>query len=144
MERNGIDPKYINLEITESATVEMKQKLLANMEQMIEYGVTFSLDDFGTGQSNLNYIMEMPVQIVKFDREMTNAYFESRKGRFVMNAAMHMIQGMELGIVSEGIETKEQLDTMINLGIDYIQGFYFSKPLPLDQFMAFVKDKNMH
>ncbi len=144
MERNGIDPKYINLEITESATVEMKQTLLANMEQMIEYGVTFSLDDFGTGQSNLNYIMEMPVQIVKFDREMTNAYFESRKGRFVMNAAMHMIQGMELGIVSEGIETKEQLDTMINLGIDYIQGFYFSKPLPLDQFMAFVKDKNMH
>lgn len=139
MEKNRINPRFINLEITESATVEMKQTLLSNMKKMIEYGVAFSLDDFGTGQSNLNYIVEMPVQIIKFDREMTRAYFESRKGQFVMNAAMHMIQGMELHIVSEGIETKEQLDTMEQLGIDYIQGFYFSKPLPREQFIEFIR-----
>ena len=101
-------------------------------------GVSFSLDDFGTGQSNLNYIVEMPVQIVKFDRVMTQAYFSSQKGRFVMNAAMHMIQDMKLGIVSEGIETQEQLTAMEQLGIDYIQGFYFSKPLPLPEFLAFI------
>ena len=99
MERYQIDPSNINLEITESATMEMKQTLLANMEKLIAYGVSFSLDDFGTGQSNLNYIVEMPVQIVKFDRVMTQAYFSSQKGRFVMNAAMHMIQDMKLGIV---------------------------------------------
>lgn len=139
MEKYNIDPKLINLEITESATVEMKQTLLANMKKLIQYGITFSLDDFGTGQSNLNYIVEMPVQIVKFDREMTKSYFESRKGRFVMNAAMHMIQGMKLHIVSEGIETKEQLETMEDLGIEYIQGFYFSKPLPLLKFIEFVR-----
>ncbi len=75
MEKHSINPKFINLEITESATVEMKQTLLANMKKLITYGVTFSLDDFGTGQSNLNYIVEMPVQIVKFDREMTKSYF---------------------------------------------------------------------
>ena len=80
----------------------------------------------------------MPVQIVKFDREMTKSYFESHKGRFVMNAAMHMIQGMKLHIVSEGIETKEQLETMEELGIEYIQGFYFSKPLPLLEFIEFI------
>ena len=85
----------------------------------------------------------MPVQIVKFDREMTKAYFESRKGRFVMNAAMHMIQGMELSIVSEGIETKDQLETMIDLGIDYIQGFYFSKPIPAVEFIEYIKKHNM-
>ena len=138
MEKHSINPKFINLEITESATVEMKQTLLANMKKLITYGVTFSLDDFGTGQSNLNYIVEMPVQIVKFDREMTKSYFESHKGRFVMNAAMHMIQGMKLHIVSEGIETKEQLETMEELGIEYIQGFYFSKPLPLLKFIEFI------
>ena len=80
MERYQIDPSNINLEITESATMEMKQTLLANMEKLIAYGVSFSLDDFGTGQSNLNYIVEMPVQIVKFDRVMTQAYFSSQKG----------------------------------------------------------------
>ena len=117
----------------------MKQTLLANMEKLIAYGVSFSLDDFGTGQSNLNYIVEMPVQIVKFDRVMTQAYFSSQKGRFVMNAAMHMIQDMKLGIVSEGIETQEQLTAMEQLGIDYIQGFYFSKPLPLPEFLAFIE-----
>lgn len=139
MERYQIDPSNINLEITESATMEMKQTLLANMEKLIAYGVSFSLDDFGTGQSNLNYIVEMPVQIVKFDRVMTQAYFSSQKGRFVMNAAMHMIQDMKLDIVSEGIETQEQLTAMEQLGIDYIQGFYFSKPLPLPEFLAFIK-----
>ena len=138
MEKYNINPRFINLEITESATVEMKQILLANMKKLIQYGITFSLDDFGTGQSNLNYIVEMPVQIVKFDREMTKSYFESHKGRFVMNAAMHMIQGMKLHIVSEGIETKEQLETMEELGIEYIQGFYFSKPLPLLKFIEFI------
>lgn len=139
MEKNQVNPRLINLEITESATVETKHTLLDNMQKLIDYGVTFSLDDFGTGQSNLNYIVEMPVAIVKFDREMTRAYFESLKGQFVMNAAMHMIQGMALHIVSEGIETKEQLDTMEKLGIDFIQGFYFSKPLPKEQFMEFIR-----
>lgn len=89
------------------------------------YGVGFSLDDFGTGQSNLNYIVDMPVDIVKFDKEMTTAYFESTKAKYVMDAAMHMIHGMKLDIVSEGVETAEQLDTMEELGIQYIQGYYF-------------------
>lgn len=140
MERYGIDPAYINLEITESATVEAKQTLLANMEKLMAYGVSFSLDDFGTGQSNLNYIMEMPVQIVKFDREMTLAYFESTRGKFVMRAAVNMIHDMGLRIVSEGIETETQLLEMEKLGIDYIQGFYFSKPLPVRQFVDFMRD----
>lgn len=61
-----------------------------------------------------------------------------------MNAAMHMIQDMKLGIVSEGIETQEQLTAMEQLGIDYIQGFYFSKPLPLPEFLAFIKNRNVN
>lgn len=141
MEENGIDPAYVNLEITESAAVETKQTLLENMGRLLEYGVTFSLDDFGTGQSNLNYIVELPVQIVKFDREMTRAYFEDGKGQYVLNAAMHMIHGMEMHIVSEGIETKEQLAKMEELGVDYIQGYYFSRPIPAQEFLALIKEQ---
>lgn len=139
MKKHGIDPRYINLEITESASTNAKKTLLDNMETLIKYGVRFSLDDFGTGQSNLNYIVDMPVDIVKFDKSMTNAYFENQKAKYVMDAAIHMIHGMNLQIVSEGIETTEQYQTMEDLGISYIQGYYFSKPLPEKDFIQFLE-----
>ena len=142
MEKTKIDPCRINLEITESASLHAKRVLLSNMEKMIEYGIHFSLDDFGTGQSNLNYIVDMPVQIVKFDREMIQAYFTNDKARYVMDAAMHMIHGMGLKIVAEGIETKEQYKTMEEIKIDFIQGYYFSKPLPEQEFLDFLRREN--
>ncbi len=135
----NISPKYINLEITESASVENKKILKTNMKKLMDNGVRFSLDDFGTGQSNLNYIVEMPVDIVKFDRGMVLDYFSDSKTKYVMDAAMHMIQGLDLSIVSEGIETKEQFEAMSELGISYIQGYYFSRPLPRDGFIEFIK-----
>lgn len=138
MKKYDINPKLINLEITESASLRAKKMLLDNMKVLMDYGVKFSLDDFGTGQSNLNYIVDMPVDIVKFDRDMINAYFENGKAKYVMDAAMHMIHGLKLQIVSEGIETKEQYEAMDELGIRYIQGYYFSKPLPEQEFLAFV------
>lgn len=137
-----INPKQINLEITESASSNAKKTLLENMNILMNYGISFSLDDFGTGQSNLNYIVDMPVSIVKFDRSMTQSYFENDKARYVMDAAMHMIHGMKLEIVSEGIETKEAFETMERLNIGYIQGYYFSKPLPQEEFLEFIKERH--
>jgi EAL domain-containing protein (putative c-di-GMP-specific phosphodiesterase class I) len=142
MEKYRMHPDCINLEITESASMSAKKTLLGNMCRLREYGVHFSLDDFGTGQSNLNYIVEMPVDIVKFDREMSQAFFRDEKAQYVMNAAMQMIQGMQLKIVSEGIEDKQQYLEMEKLGIDYIQGYYFSKPLPEKEFLAFLHKNN--
>ena len=142
MKEFEIDPKCINLEITESASMMSKEVLLDNMKRLIEYGVNFSLDDFGTGQSNLNYIVDMPVDIVKFDKGMIDAYFDNNKAKYVMDAAMHMIHGMGLKIVSEGIETNEQYDRMEDLGISYIQGYYFSKPLEKKEFLEYIKKHN--
>lgn len=142
MEKYQINPRYINLEITESASMAAKKTLLENMRRLMEYGVYFSLDDFGTGQSNLNYIVDMPVNIVKFDREMSQAFFRDEKAKYVMNAAMQMIHGMKLKIVSEGIETKDQYLAMEELAIDYIQGYYFSKPLPEAEFLTFLQENN--
>lgn len=142
MKKYEVAPEKINLEITESASTNAKKTLLGNMEELTEYGVKFSLDDFGTGQSNLNYIVDMPVDIVKFDKSMTNSYFENGKARYVMEAAIHMIHGMNLEIVSEGIETAEQLQTMEELGISHIQGYYFSKPLPEEEFIQYLETKN--
>lgn len=142
MEKYNINPNHINLEITESASIDAKNMLLDNMNRLIDYGIKFSLDDFGTGQSNLNYIAEMPVEIVKFDKDMINAYFDNNKTQYVMDAAMGMIKGMQMEIVSEGIETNEQYERMKKLGINYIQGYYFSKPVPKEQFVDFIMKAN--
>lgn len=142
MKKYDVDPAMINLEITETASILTRQTLVENMQILIGHGVSFSLDDFGNGQSNLNYIVDMPVSIVKFDRDMSQAYFENKKAKFVMEAAMRMIHDMKLRIVSEGIETKEQMETIAELGIDYIQGYYFSRPIREDEFFDFIRERN--
>ena len=138
MEKYQINPKYINLEITETAQ-STRSTLLKNMEKLNKYGVSFSLDDFGTGNSNLNYVIEMPVKIVKFDKNMVNSYFENRIASFVMNSAIDMIKGLGHKIVLEGIETKEQIERVKNLKVDYIQGYYYSKPIDVNSFISFIR-----
>ena len=142
MQETEVDPTAIILEITESASLREKSILLENMKKLKAIGVKFALDDFGTGQSNLNYIVEMPIDVVKFDSTMINAYFENGTATYVMDAAMNMIQGMDLAIVSEGIEEKEQYAKMKQLGIDYIQGYYFSKPVETEKFIDFIKENS--
>lgn len=135
----GIDAKYINLEITESTSMHKKDILMNNMHNLIDYGFTFSLDDFGSGESNLNYIIDMPVSIVKFDKDMTQSYFTNDKARTVIEHTLKMIHGLGLKVVAEGVETKEQLDKMTELGVDYIQGYYFSKPVSVNNFVDYIK-----
>ena len=142
MENAHIEPRRINLEITESTSAREKQTLISHMERMMRRGVHFSLDDFGSGASNLNYILDMPVEIVKFDKEMIQAYFSSGKAKYVMDAAMHMIHGMGLKIVAEGVETQEQYRKMEEIKMNYIQGFYFSQPLPEQAFLDFLSKEN--
>jgi EAL domain-containing protein (putative c-di-GMP-specific phosphodiesterase class I) len=143
MERYNVQPSFINLEITESASIVMRNSLIDNMKILIDYGVSFSLDDFGNGESNLNYIVDMPVEIVKFDKDMTQAYFNNDKAKYVLQAATDMIQGLELKVVAEGVETAEQLRTLERLGIDYIQGYYFSKPVEAKLYIEFLKRRNV-
>lgn len=140
MKEYGTDPSQINLEITETASIKTRKNMLKNMEKLIAYGVEFSLDDFGNGESNLNYIVDMPVKIVKFDYDMTQAYFQNNKARSVMNAAKEMIHDIGLKIVSEGVETKEQAE-VLSSSIDFLQGYYFAKPMPEHEFLAFIKEK---
>jgi EAL domain-containing protein (putative c-di-GMP-specific phosphodiesterase class I) len=143
MKRYNVSPSFINLEITESASIVMRKSLLDNMKALIDYGVSFSLDDFGNGESNLNYIVDLPVEIVKFDKDMTQAYFNNDKAKYVLQAATDMIQGLELKVVAEGVETAEQLRTLERLGIDYIQGYYFSKPVDSKLYIEFLKRRNV-
>ena len=143
IEEFQIDPRWINLEITETASNSGRQAVLKNMNKLIESGVKFSLDDFGTGRSNLDYFVDMPVEIIKFDYSFTQGYFKSNKAKYVMESVVNIMHKMGLAIVSEGVETTEQLAAMCNLGVNYIQGFYFSKPIPKGEFLKFLEKNNM-
>lgn len=140
VEKYNINPNLINLEITETASISARKTLLENMKQLIDYGFSFSLDDFGKGESNLMYVVEMPVSIVKLDYDMSKAFFMSPKAKHVVRAVVNMAHSMDLKLVAEGIETKEEIDGMYEEGIDYIQGYYYSKPLPMDEFVEFLQN----
>lgn len=135
-------PQYINLEITESAAVNSHVNFVNNINALVKYGVAFSLDDFGKGQSNLDYIIHTPLSCLKIDFELTQAYFSNSKAK----AAFEMIVGLadKLGVytVAEGIETERDVQEIKRAGIDYVQGYFYSKPLPEDQFIKFVSSFN--
>jgi len=137
-----INPAQINLEITETGVVSARTVLLNNMKKLIDEGFTFSLDDFGKGESNLMYVVEMPVSIVKLDYDISKAYFNTEKAKHVVKAVVGMAHELKLKIVAEGIETEDELKTMQEEGIDYIQGYYYSKPIPQKEFISFVKQHN--
>lgn len=134
MKAYGIDSSRINLEITESASIKGKIDLMRNMEKFLDYGISFSLDDFGKGESNLMYVVEMPVSIVKLDMDMTKAYFTEPKAKFVLAATVKMAHELGLKVVAEGVEFMEELEMMKVENVDFIQGFYFSKPICREEF----------
>ncbi len=136
--RYGIDPAKINLEITETASIETKNTLLDTMKLFLDHGVSFSLDDFGKGQSNLMYVVEMPVSIIKLDMDMIKAYFVENKAKHVVSTTVKMAHDLGLHVVAEGIESEHELDSMRNENIDFIQGYYFSRPVLKDEFISLI------
>lgn len=137
-ENCGISPKYISFEITETAVSEMKDILIENMNVLVSRGFRFALDDFGKGESNLMYIVELPGQTIKLDIDMTKAYFSNPKARPVVEAIVAMAKNLNLTTVAEGVETQAELEGISALGIDYIQGYYFSRPLPMNEYLDYL------
>ncbi len=143
LEEYQIDPKLINLEITETSSLRSKENLYNNMKKLEEHGLTFSLDDFGSGSSNLNYIIDMPVSIVKLDKHLSDEYFNNTRAQSIVKAVIDMAHDTGIKIIAEGIETVDEFNTMKSLGVDYIQGFFFSKPLPEHEFLKFMQEHNL-
>ncbi len=128
----------INLEITETATMDTKQIIKKNMKKLVEVGVTFSLDDYGTGFSNLASILELPFEYVKIDKSLVWTYFENVNN--VLPDLIHMFESQKLQIVVEGVENEEMLESVSKMGDVLIQGFCFSKPVPAIDFFGFVRE----
>ena len=140
----GISPKFFNFEVTETFTIDNSEYLSKNMEQLRSYGSTFSLDDYGSGCSNLNYLVDYPFEIVKLDKGIVWTYFDEQKqnekSRSVLPLSINMLREMNVRIVAEGVETEEQKDELIRMGVQYLQGYYFSKPISEMEFIRFLKE----
>lgn len=146
IEEYGISPKFLNFEVTETASIDNSEYLSRNMEQLRSYGSTFSLDDYGSGCSNLNYLVDYPFEIVKLDKGIVWTYFDvqkqNEKSRSVLPLSINMLREMNVRIVAEGIETEEQKNELIRMGVQYLQGYYFSKPISEMEFLQFLKEHN--
>ncbi len=137
LEKYKVSPDKINLEITETATSHLHSVMLKNLHQLTEAGITFSLDDFGTGYSNMQRVATLPLKIVKLDRTFVN-HEDNEKLSIVLENTVKMIKDMEMEIVAEGIETEQVLTRFADMQCEYIQGYYFSKPIPKNDFIVFI------
>ena len=138
-----IHPDQLNIEVTETADDTASELMMRNISLIHErLGVEISLDDFGTGYSNLARLLSMPVDIIKFDRSILLKAFETESGRMVFTRMAEAVHNIGRKIVSEGVETEEQAAFVTANGIEYIQGFYYSKPLPKEAYLEFVRTRN--
>ena len=134
----GVNPSQLNLEITETASIFTQRNMMKNINSLFETGYSFSLDDFGTGYSNLVRIASLPLNIVKLDKSFTWTE-NSEDLKIILENTINMIKKMNMKIVVEGVETEEMLNRFLDLGCEYIQGYYFSKPLPEYDFINYLK-----
>jgi diguanylate cyclase (GGDEF)-like protein len=124
----------IELELTESAFLQNKQMLIDTVVRLRKYGFLVSMDDFGAGYSSLNSLKDLPLDTVKLDGELFRMTDEVERGLCVIRNTITMAKDLHMKVVAECIETKEQVEFLCTVGCDIIQGYYFAKPMPADQF----------
>ena len=142
-ESYGVLSSEINLEITESAMVYSMNTMRSVMEELTKEGFSFALDDFGTGRANLSYLQNFPFRIIKVDKSFLWAEGESEDNHVIFENMLSLIRGLRREAVAEGVETKEQRDMLISHGVEYLQGFYYSKPVPEQDFMKYLEEFEM-
>lgn len=141
MDKYNVNPEQINLEITETAADYDPVISDKNIRELRRAGLTFSLDDYGTGYSNIARVASLPLDIVKLDKSLVDD-MDTPLMWIVIKNTVAMLKKMNKKILVEGIEDKRSLDKFIEIGCDYIQGYYFSKPLPEEEYIEFIKHKN--
>jgi EAL domain-containing protein (putative c-di-GMP-specific phosphodiesterase class I) len=138
MEAHQINPRYLCFEITETAAVNAPDIMHTNMKALSLQKTSFALDDYGSGFTDLNYIMVLPFSLIKLDKGLIHAGFKTGEGRIALESTIALIKRLGRSIVAEGVETEEQASALTMLGCDYLQGFYFSKPLNESDFLKLL------
>ncbi len=136
---SGVDPEFLNLEITESCIIEDVDIALDKMNQLSKRGIKIAMDDFGTGFSSLSGIKNFPLNTLKIDKSFTANVVEDPKDQAIVKATIEMAKGLDLDIIAEGVETEEQLKFMAINGCSIYQGYFFCRPIPADRIEHLLK-----
>ena len=142
LQESGLPPASLQLELTEGVVMSDASYTIGALCELKDLGVTLSVDDFGTGYSSLGYIKQLPVSTLKIDQCFVRDIEMDNNDSAIIRAIVTLGHSLDLTIVAEGVETKEQLDFLHTLGCDQVQGYYFSKPLPEDEFTAYMLRQN--
>jgi diguanylate cyclase (GGDEF)-like protein/PAS domain S-box-containing protein len=140
LERYGVQPDQINLEITESLLVRGTDNVIAIMNQLVAMGMALALDDFGTGYSSLAYLKKFPISTLKIDRSFVIGLPYEENDCAIARAIVTMAQQLRQEIVAEGVETAEQMSFLRELGCDQLQGYLFSQPVPAAEFATMLRE----
>ncbi len=136
---NGIAPKKLLLEITESAYTDNSQQIIDTVSSLRDIGFKIEMDDFGCGYSSLNMLTSLPIDALKLDMKFIRNICTNKKDFRLVEIMIDIARLVEVPVIAEGVETKEQMELLKNIGCDIIQGYYFSKPVPADEFERFIK-----
>ncbi len=134
VEKYQIAPKNLKIEVTETVLSRSREQQNDTLSKLRAYGFIVEIDDFGSGYSSLNSLKDMETDVIKIDMGFLSQTDHIERSKMILNDIVHMIKNLHMGIVVEGVETREQLDFVTSIGCDIIQGYYYSKPIPVNEF----------
>lgn len=138
VERYGIDPSLSEVEITESAYSERPDRIVAAFDALAERGFTVLMDDFGSGYSSLNMLKDINVDVLKIDMRFLDR--DDRRSKDIMESVIRMARWLDLPVIAEGVETREQVNFLLDVGCSYAQGYYYARPMEAAAFEALLTD----
>ncbi len=141
LQKYELEPWMLKLEITESAYTDNPHQLLTVMKRFQDYGIKILMDDFGSGYSSLNMLKNVTVDVLKVDMNFVQDIDNSDRAASIMKSIVQMAKDISMDVIIEGVETKSQVDFLAGVGCDNIQGYYFSRPVPVGQFEELLVKK---
>jgi EAL domain-containing protein (putative c-di-GMP-specific phosphodiesterase class I) len=132
----------VEIEVTESAVMEDINIAINQLNYLHKLGIKVALDDYGTGHSSLKYLKELPIDIIKIDKTFIDDITKKEKNYTIVKSTIEMAKLLNMKTVAEGVETKEQVEILKKLEVDYIQGYYYAKPMPFEEALEFLKNFN--
>lgn len=141
VERYKVPPKYLHLELTESVFSDNATIIQDAVFYLHKAGFTILMDDFGSGYSSLNVLKDVDLDVLKIDMKFFSKGGAAEKGAKIIEAVVKMADSLNMTVIAEGVEEQEQVDFLSKLGCDYIQGYYFAKPMPQEEYQKLMNDK---